>query len=185
MLASEERSRLDWRFSYAAFISRLSCFLGGREWEPPRVQREDWLPSARGLPSSINAGPLASVKNFKGHRTVSIFITVLIITNAETSVDSLILCIIFGCAGSLLVRGFFSSCGEQELLFSCGGWACHRGGFSFCRAWALTAACGLSSCVVWAWLLYGMWDLPGPGIEAVFPALAGRFFTTEPPGKPN
>ena len=39
----------------------------------------------------------------------------LIITNAETSVDSLILCIIFGCAGSLLVRGFFSSCGEQEL----------------------------------------------------------------------
>ena len=28
-------------------------------------------------------------------------------------------------------------------------------------------------------------DLPGPGIEAVAPALAGRFFTTEPPGKPH
>ena len=27
-------------------------------------------------------------------------------------------------------------------------------------------------------------DLPGPGIEPVSPALAGRFFTTEPPGKP-
>ena len=26
-------------------------------------------------------------------------------------------------------------------------------------------------------------DLPDPGIEPVFPALAGRFFTTEPPGK--
>ena len=29
-----------------------------------------------------------------------------------------------------------------------------------------------------------MWDLPGPGIEPVSPALAGRFFTTEPRGKP-
>ena len=30
-----------------------------------------------------------------------------------------------------------------------------------------------------------MWDLPGPGIELLSPALAGGFFTTEPPGKPN
>ena len=29
-----------------------------------------------------------------------------------------------------------------------------------------------------------MWYLPGPGIEPVSPALAGRFFTTELPGKP-
>ena len=28
-------------------------------------------------------------------------------------------------------------------------------------------------------------DLPSPGIEPVSPALAGRFFITEPPGKPN
>ena len=28
-------------------------------------------------------------------------------------------------------------------------------------------------------------DLPDPGIELVSPALAGRFFTTEPPGKPS
>ena len=27
-------------------------------------------------------------------------------------------------------------------------------------------------------------DLPNPGIEPVSPALAGGFFTTEPPGKP-
>ena len=26
-------------------------------------------------------------------------------------------------------------------------------------------------------------DLPNPGIEPASPALAGRFFTTEPPGK--
>ena len=31
-------------------------------------------------------------------------------------------------------------------------------------------------------LLHGMWDLPGPGIEPVFPALAGGFLTTAPPG---
>ena len=29
-----------------------------------------------------------------------------------------------------------------------------------------------------------MWDLPGPGLEPVSPALAGRFSTTAPPGKP-
>ena len=28
-------------------------------------------------------------------------------------------------------------------------------------------------------------DLPGPGIEPASPALVGRFFTTEPPGKPK
>ena len=31
----------------------------------------------------------------------------------------------------------------------------------------------------------GMWDLPRPGIKPVSPALAGGFFTTEPPGKPE
>ena len=30
----------------------------------------------------------------------------------------------------------------------------------------------------------GMWDLPGSGVEPASPALAGRFFATEPPGKP-
>ena len=35
-----------------------------------------------------------------------------------------------------------------------------------------------------AQLLRGMWDLPRPGLEPVSPALAGRFSTTAPPGKP-
>ena len=43
----------------------------------------------------------------------------------------------------------------------------------------------LSSCGAWAQLLHGMWDLPGPGMEPVSPALAGGFLTTEPPGKPS
>ena len=30
-----------------------------------------------------------------------------------------------------------------------------------------------------------MWDLPGPGLEPVSPALAGGFLTTAPPGKPT
>ena len=42
----------------------------------------------------------------------------------------------------------------------------------------------LSSCVTRAQLLRGMWDLPRPGLEPVSPALAGRFSTTAPPGKP-
>ena len=28
-------------------------------------------------------------------------------------------------------------------------------------------------------------DLPVPGIEPTYPALTGRFFATEPPGKPS
>ena len=43
---------------------------------------------------------------------------------------------------------------------------------------------GLNSFDAQAQLLRGVWDPPGPGIKPVFPALAGGFFTTEPPGKP-
>ena len=32
-------------------------------------------------------------------------------------------------------------------------------------------------------MLHGMWDLPGPGLERVSPALADRFLTTALPGK--
>ena len=42
----------------------------------------------------------------------------------------------------------------------------------------------LSSCGSRAQLLRGMWDLPRPGLKPVSPALAGRFSTTVPPGKP-
>ena len=42
----------------------------------------------------------------------------------------------------------------------------------------------LSSCGSRAQLFRGMWDLPRPGLEPVFPAPAGRLPTTAPPGKP-
>ena len=83
----------------------------------------------------------------------------------------------------------------------CVAWASHYGGSSCCRARALGAwasvvvvrglsSCGswapehrLSSCGTRAQLLHGMWDPPGPGLEPVSSALAGRFLTTVPPGK--
>ena len=42
----------------------------------------------------------------------------------------------------------------------------------------------LSNCGSRAQPLRGTWDLPRPGPEPVSPALAGRFSTTAPPGKP-
>ena len=61
-------------------------------------------------------------------------------------------------------------------------------GFSSCgmRAqylWLVGLECRLSSCGTRSYLLWGMWDLPGPGLEPMSPALAGGFLTTVPPGK--
>ena len=61
----------------------------------------------------------------------------------------------------------FSSCDTR--LSSCGSRALER---------------RLSSCGSRAYLLHGMWDLPGPGFEPVSPSLAGGFLTTAPPGNP-
>ena len=55
-------------------------------------------------------------------------------------------------------------------------------GLSSCGSQALEGR--LSSCGALAYLLRGMWDLPGPGLEPVSPAFAGRFSTAVPPGKP-
>ena len=101
----------------------------------------------------------------------------------------------FGCAVSSLLCGLFCSCGEQGLLacccvlgshfrsFSCcGAQALGRVGFSSCGSWALEHR--LCSCGTRAYSLHGTWDLPGPGIEPISPALSGGFFTAESPGKP-
>ena len=76
----------------------------------------------------------------------------------------------------------FSSCGE-------------RGPFFITVHGPLTIAASLvaehrlqtrrlSNCGSRAQPLRGMWDLPRPGLEPTSPALAGRFSTTAPPGKP-
>ena len=66
-----------------------------------------------------------------------------------------IILFIFGCAGSLLLLRLFSISGALSP---------YCGSISPCTARALGA---------WALLLCSMWDLPGPGIEPVSPALAG------------
>ena len=43
----------------------------------------------------------------------------------------------------------------------------------------------LSNCGSRVQPLRGMWDPPRPGLESASPALAGRFSTTAPPGKPH
>ena len=50
----------------------------------------------------------------------------------------------FGCAGSLLLCGFFSSCSEQRLLSSCCAWAVVEHGLQSCQASAVVAP-GLES----------------------------------------
>ena len=83
----------------------------------------------------------------------------------------------------------FSSCSEQGLLFVEVRRLLIVVASLHCRAWALgkqasvVVAHGLSSCGARAYLLCSVWDLPGPGLEPVSPALAGRFSTTVPPGK--
>ena len=52
-----------------------------------------------------------------------------------------------------------------------------------CGSWA--RAHRLNSCSAKAYLLHDIQDLPRPGIKLVSPGLAGRFLTTEPPGKPR
>ena len=76
----------------------------------------------------------------------------------------------------------FSSFGEKGLLARCCVGASHCGGVSCCGAQALWHR-GFSSCRGWAQLPCSMWNLPGPGIEAMSPAVAGRFLTTGPRGK--
>ena len=51
------------------------------------------------------------------------------------------------------------------------------------KEYSLVAEHWLSSCGALTWLLHGMWDLPGPGIEPMSPSLAGTFLTTGRPGK--
>ena len=76
----------------------------------------------------------------------------------------------------------FSSCGERGPLF-----IAVRGPLTIVASLVAEHRLQthrLSNCGSRAQLLRGMWDLPGPGLEPVSPALAGRFSTTAPPGKP-
>ena len=109
---------------------------------------------------------------------------------------------IFGCIGSLLCARAFPSCSERGPLFvvvrrpltAVAPLVEHRlqahrlqhlqhVGLSSCGLRAPERR--LSSCGTRAQPLHTMWDLPGPGLEPMSPALAGGFSTTAPPGKPR
>jgi len=85
---------------------------------------------------------------------------------------------IFGCTGSSLLL---------ELFSSCGAWASYCSGFSCCGARAPGHVDVSAGSVVAVYRLicsaaHGIFL--DQGLNPVSPALAGRFFTTEPPGKP-
>ena len=99
---------------------------------------------------------------------------------------------LFGLCWVFIAARLFCSCGEWERLFVAvrgfsSRWlwfqsmGSRHSGCIRCSSWALEHR--LNSCGTQAWLLRGMWDLPGPGIEPVYPALAGVCFTTELAGK--
>ena len=77
----------------------------------------------------------------------------------------------------------FSSCGKQGPLF-----IAVRGPLTIAASLVAEHRLQtrrLSSCGSRAQPLRGTWDLPRPGLEPVSPALASRFSTTAPPGKPG
>ena len=96
----------------------------------------------------------------------------------------------FSCVRSLFRARAFSSCGKRGPPFIVA-----QGPLFIAVRGPLTIAAPpvaghrlqtrrLSSCGSRAQSLRGMWDPPRPGLEPVFPALAGRLSTTAPPGKP-
>ena len=88
----------------------------------------------------------------------------------------------YGCVGSLFLCEGFLQLRQVGATLHRGARASHYRGFSVAEHRLQTRR--LSNCDSRAQSLRGMWDLPRPGLEIVSPALAGRFSTTVPPGKP-
>ena len=105
----------------------------------------------------------------------------------------------FGCAGSSLLGRLFSSCGKQgsslvamhRLFIAVASLFMKHGstasvvsahGLSSCHSWALEHrlnSCGKQASCSDTCVIFTNW------IKPVSPALAGGFFTIEPPGKPS
>ena len=93
-----------------------------------------------------------------------------------------------GLSAVAVSRGYSPAAGHESLIvvaslvWSTGSRAC---GFSSCSSWALESRLsGRGVQGQWIQLPCSMWNLPRPGIEPTSPALAGRFLTTGPSGKP-
>ena len=116
------------------------------------------------------------------------------ITNSYTKHCFVLFCFVFLNFGFIYLFIFMAVLGLRfcvRAFSSCGKW----GPFFIAVRGALIIAASLvaehrlqtrrlSNCGSRTQLLRGMWDLPRPGLEPVSSALAGRFSTTAPPGKP-
>ena len=100
---------------------------------------------------------------------------------------------LFGCVGSSLLHAVFLQLQRVGTTLRGGARASYCSGFSCCGARARgtraqqlwLAGSRVQAQQLWRMGLVAlrMWDLPGPGLEPVSPALAGGFLTTVPPGK--
>ena len=127
------------------------------------------------------------------HFSKNQFLNVFISSNTFLFSDSLIFFLnfgfiylffyfIYGCVGSSFLCEGFLQLRQVGATLHCGARASHYCSLSCCGAQAPDAQA--QQLCSRAQLLRGMWDLPRPGLEPVSPALAGRFSTTAPPGKP-
>ena len=107
-----------------------------------------------------------------GHVFVTMKMNQLYLSLSTLFFLKLIYFFIFIALGLHCCRWAFSSCGEQGLLFT-----------EVCGLLTVVASqsTAIGSCGTQAQLFGGMWNLPGPGIEPVSPALAGTFLSTVPP----
>ena len=111
-------------------------------------------------------------------------------TNLWATLSDLKIHVFIGCAGSLLLHGFFSGCSKRELLSSCSVQASlllHCTDFSLW--WLLLWSIGsrvlglqwlqLKGSVVAVHSLCCMWGPPRPGVNPVSPGSTGGLFTSE------
>lgn len=98
-----------------------------------------------------------------------------------TLIESLLLLLFFKYL-FMTIWVFNAMCGHYPVLVSRGYSLMWCTGFYCCREQALWTA-GFSSCGMWVYLPYRMWDLPRPETKPKSPPLAGRLLTTRPQGK--
>ena len=103
------------------------------------------------------------------------FLFVLFLIFLKKFVDYLFLVLLDFCCCSWTSSGF----GEPGLLSGHGEWASHCLGFS---CWWRTGSRHVGSVIVHGLSCLVTWNLSGPEIEPMSPALAGRFLTTVPTG---
>ena len=164
---------MSWKYrgiSLRASVLSPRIQTNGHAWgqEPPKVQAQ---PLASRLTLFMSLAGLG----------VQPYLFLLRTTLTFLYVHCAFICLFVVMLGLHCYVGTLSRCQQWRPPFSGCAQASHCSGFSCCGA--RTPELGLSSCAAWAYLLRGMWDLSGPGIEPVSLALQGIFLATGPPRK--